>query len=154
MKSARQEKILELIVQYHIDTQEELALRLREAGYNVTQATISRDIRALRLTKVAGKDGKSYYAVLPGEAALPMDRFLRVLMDCVTDLAVGRNLVVIRTGSGMAMGAATALDALDWPELLGCIAGDDTIFCACRNEEEAAEVLRRLEGLLDERDRG
>ena len=147
MKTARQDKILELIARYQIDTQEELAARLNEAGYKVTQATVSRDIRSLRLTKVAGEDGRSYYAVLPESVSRSQDKYMRVLTDAVTDAAVGQNLVVIRTGSGMAMGAATALDALDWPQLLGCIAGDDTVFCACRTHEEALEILARLEGL-------
>ncbi len=147
MKTARQDKILELIDRYQIDTQEELAARLNEAGYKVTQATVSRDIRSLRLTKVAGEDGRSFYAVMPETVPRSQDRFLRVLTDAITGVSVGQNLVVVKTGSGMAMGAATALDALEWPQLLGCIAGDDTVFCACRDHEEAMEILALLESL-------
>ena len=134
MKLARHEKIIELIQEYDIDTQEELAARLNEAGFKVTQATVSRDIRALKMTKVAGKDGKSRYAILQD-----------------TQPGLGQNLVVIKTVTGMAMGVATALDALKWPEILGCIAGDDTIMCACKSTELAEGVMEKLGGILNRR---
>ena len=123
MKLARHEKIIELIKEYDIDTQEELAARLNEAGFKVTQATVSRDIRALKMTKVAGKDGKSRYAILQDTQPGLGDQYTRVLNDAVVSIEVGQNLVVIKTVTGMAMGVATALDALKWPEILGCIAG-------------------------------
>ena len=135
MKLARHEKIIELIKEYDIDTQEELAARLNEAGFKVTQATVSRDIRALKMTKVAGKDGKSRYAILQDTQPGLGDQYTRVLNDAVVSIEVGQNLVVIKTVTGMAMGVATALDALKWPEILGCIAGDDTIMCACKSSE-------------------
>ena len=97
MKSARHEKIIELIQQHDIDTQEELAARLNSAGFKVTQATVSRDIRALKLTKVAGKDGKSRYAVLSGAAVELGDKYTRVLHDALTSIDVGQNMIVIRT---------------------------------------------------------
>ena len=122
MKLARHEKIIELIKEYDIDTQEELAARLNEAGFKVTQATVSRDIRALKMTKVAGKDGKSRYAILQDTQPGLGDQYTRVLNDAVVSIEVGQNLVVIKTVTGMAMGVATALDALKWPEILGCIA--------------------------------
>ena len=133
MKSARHEKIIELIQQHDIDTQEELAARLNSAGFKVTQATVSRDIRALKLTKVAGKDGKSRYAVLH---------------DALTSIDVGQNMIVIRTVPGMAMGVAAALDALNWKEILGSIAGDDTVMCVARDNEQAQNVAERLKGIL------
>ena len=111
MKVARHEKIIELIRQYDIDTQEELAARLNEAGFKVTQATVSRDIRALKMTKVAGKDGKSHYAILSGSSAELGDKYTRVLHDALTSIDVGQNMIVIRTVPGMAMGVAAALDA-------------------------------------------
>ena len=126
MKVARHEKIIELIHQYDIDTQEELASRLNEAGFKVTQATVSRDIRALKLTKVAGKDGKSRYAIINNESGSLGEKYTRVLEDTLLSIDVGQNIIVIKTVSGMAMGVAAALDALKWPEILGCIAGDDT----------------------------
>lgn len=151
MKLARHEKIIELIRQYDIDTQEELAARLNEAGFKVTQATVSRDIRALKMTKVAGKDGKSHYAILKDAAPELGDKYTRVLRDAVISIDVGQNLVVVRTVPGMAMGVAAALDALAWPEILGCIAGDDTIMCACRSSDLALGVMEKLHNILDQK---
>ena len=131
MKVARHEKIIELIHQYDIDTQEELASRLNEAGFKVTQATVSRDIRALKLTKVAGKDGKSRYAIIT-----------------LLSIDVGQNIIVIKTVSGMAMGVAAALDALKWPEILGCIAGDDTIMCAAKTADMALGAAEKLRSFV------
>ena len=151
MKLARHEKIIELIRQYDIDTQEELAARLNEAGFKVTQATVSRDIRALKMTKVAGKDGKSHYAILKDTAPELGDKYTRVLRDAVISIDVGQNLVVVKTVPGMAMGVAAALDALAWPEILGCIAGDDTIMCACRSSDLALGVMEKLHNILDQK---
>ena len=139
MKSARHEKIIELIQQHDIDTQEELAARLNSAGFKVTQATVSRDIRALKLTKVAGKDGKSRYAVLSSASVELADKYTRVLHEALTSF---------RTVPGMAMGVAAALDALNWKEILGSIAGDDTVMCVARDNEQAQSVAERLKGIL------
>ena len=151
MKLARHEKVIELIHLYDIDTQEELAARLNEAGFKVTQATVSRDIRALKMTKVAGKDGKSHYAILKDAAPELGDKYTRVLRDAVISIDVGQNLVVVKTVPGMAMGVAAALDALAWPEILGCIAGDDTIMCACRSSDLALGVMEKLHNILDQK---
>lgn len=148
MKVARHEKIIELIQQYDIDTQEELALRLNEAGFKVTQATVSRDIRALKMTKVAGRDGKSRYAILEDAPGTLSDKYTRVLHDALTSIDVGQNMVVIRTVPGMAMGVAAALDAMKWPEILGSIAGDDTVMCVARTSEQALLVKDKLKGIL------
>lgn len=148
MKSARHEKIIELIQKYDIDTQEELAARLNEAGFKVTQATVSRDIRALKLMKVAGKDGKSCYAILTEPSAELGDKYTRILQDTLTSLDVGQNMLVIRTVPGMAMGVAAALDALKWKEILGSIAGDDTVMCVARDAEQAEIVAEKLKGIL------
>ena len=147
MKPARQEKILELISRYEVETQEELAAKLKEAGFNVTQATVSRDIRSLGLTKVVGKNGKVYYAPLPVTMEGNTDR-VRIFAEEMISVETGRNIVVIRTVPGMAMGLATALDAMKQPQILGCIAGDDTIFCVCPSDQEAAEVRSSLLALL------
>ena len=96
MKVARHEKIIELIHQYDIDTQEELASRLNEAGFKVTQATVSRDIRALKLTKVAGKDGKSRYAIINNESGSLGEKYTRVLEDTLLSIDVGQNIIVIK----------------------------------------------------------
>ena len=148
MKVARHEKIIELIHQYDIDTQEELASRLNEAGFKVTQATVSRDIRALKLTKVAGKDGKSRYAIINNESGSLGEKYTRVLEDTLQSIDVGQNIIVIKTVSGMAMGVAAALDALKWPEILGCIAGDDTIMCAVRTVKDTVNVSNKLKKLI------
>lgn len=148
MKSARHEKIIELIRKFDIDTQEELALRLNESGFKVTQATISRDIRALNMTKVTGKDGRSRYAILEGSSPDTGDKYSRVMRDAIVSADAAQNLVVIRTVPGMAMGVAAALDAMKWPEILGSIAGDDTIMCALRNSDEAETVTERVLSLV------
>ena len=148
MKVARHEKIKELIQKYEIDTQEELAARLNEAGFQVTQATVSRDIRALKMTKVAGKNGKSHYAMFKEFPEELGEKYTRVLHDALISIDQGQNIVVIRTVPGMAMGVAAALDALKWDEILGSIAGDDTVMCAARTAEQAASVVKRLKSIL------
>ena len=144
MKSARYEKIIELIQKYDIDTQEELAARLNEAGFKVTQATISRDIRALKMTKVTGKDGRSHYEILKDSSPVLGDKYSRVMKEGLISAESAQNLVVIRTVPGMAMGVAAALDARKWPEILGSIAGDDTIMCAARTAQDAEKIAEML----------
>ena len=147
MKVARHEKIKELIQQYDIDTQEELASRLNEAGFKVTQATVSRDIRALKMMKVTGKDGKSRYVILQELPTEMGEKYTRVLHDALLTIDQGQNILVIRTVPGMAMGVA-AVDALNWEEILGSIAGDDTVMCVARTLEEASSVAERLKSIL------
>ena len=135
MKRVRQNKILELIDEYDIDTQEELGKRLHESGFRVTQATISRDIKELQLKKQADKNGKSkYICVTPGSASFG-ERYARVLQDGMVSIDQADNLVVIKTVSGMAMAVAAAIDALEIEEIVGSIAGDDTIMCAVRTAD-------------------
>ena len=148
MKLARHEKIIELIQKYDIDTQEELAARLNAAGFKVTQATVSRDIRALKMTKVAGKDGKSRYAILTEPSVELGDKYTRILQDTLISLDQGQNMIVIRTVPGMAMGVAAALDALKWKEVLGSIAGDDTVMCVARDADQAGIIAEKLKGIL------
>ena len=148
MKVARHEKIKELIQQYDIDTQEELASRLNEAGFKVTQATVSRDIRALKMMKVTGKDGKSRYVILQELPTELGEKYTRVLHDALLTIDQGQNILVIRTVPGMAMGVAAALDAPNWEEILGSIAGDDTVMCVARTLEEASSVAERLKSIL------
>ena len=149
MKINRHAKILDLISRDDIETQEELAARLNEAGFKVTQATVSRDIRALKMTKVAGSNGKSRYAILEEHTPdLLSDKYSRVLKDAVISMNIGQNIVVVKTIPGMAMAAAAALDAMKWPEILGCIAGDDTIMCVVKTSEQASGVVQKLSGIL------
>lgn len=144
MKQTRQAKILELIEQYEIETQEELAGRLADAGFRVTQATVSRDIREMFLTKVAGKNGRPKYAAGSFGETTYSERYARVLADGMVSMAQADNLVVIKTVSGMAMAVAAAVDALGIEEIAGCIAGDDTIMCAVKTAELVPGVMKRL----------
>lgn len=144
MKQTRQAKILELIGQYEIETQEELAGRLADAGFRVTQATVSRDIREMFLTKVAGKNGRPKYAARNYGETTYSARYARVLSDGMVSMAQADNLVVIKTVSGMAMAVAAAVDALGIEEIAGCIAGDDTIMCAVKTAELVPGVMERL----------
>lgn len=144
MKRVRQNKILELIGEYDIDTQEELGKRLHESGFRVTQATISRDIKELQLKKQADKNGKSkYICVTPGSASFG-ERYARVLQDGMVSIDQADNLVVIKTVSGMAMAVATAIDALEIEEIVGSIAGDDTIMCAVRTADLVPAVIEKI----------
>ncbi|MDO4477778.1 MAG: arginine repressor [Lachnospiraceae bacterium] len=142
MKNARHQQILELIRNEDIETQEELAERLKENGFQVTQATVSRDIRQLELKKVPYMGGKSRYMVSPGGITALSSRYARVLKDAYVSLDISLNIAVIKTVSGMAMALAAALDSLDWQEILGCIAGDDTVMCVLRSPNDA-EILRQ-----------
>lgn len=144
MKNARQTQIIRLIEKYHIETQEELADYLNKAGFQVTQATISRDIRELHLIKVADGQGKSRYSIIQNEVGHLSKKYTRVLKDAYVSMETAGNLLVIKTVPGMAMAAGAALDALGWPEILGCIAGDDTIMCAIRTPQDANDVMGKL----------
>lgn len=147
MKRARQGKILELINRYEIETQEDLANKLLEAGIPVTQATVSRDIRELSLTKVVGENGRPKYASMDygGNTATFTDRYARVLQDGMIAVNQADNIVVIRTVSGMAMAVAAAVDALGMEEIVGSIAGDDTIMCAVKSASMVPAVMKKLE---------
>ena len=149
MKKQRQGAILEIIRSTDVDTQEELAERLRQQGYRVTQATVSRDIRELKLSKVAAGGGRQKYAVMSQKNQKAEDRYIRALRDGFVSMEPAQNLLVMRTASGMAMAVAAALDSLNLPEVVGCIAGDDTVFAAARSKEEAAALAGKLNALLD-----
>lgn len=152
MKVRRQSKIIELINKYNIETQEELADLLTEAGFNVTQATISRDIRELKLTKVAVDNGKQKYIVLQNQEAKLSEKYVRVLRDGFISMDMAQNLLVIKTVSGMAMAVAAAIDALHINGIVGCIAGDDTIMCAIRSTDETHVVMQKINKLMVSRD--
>ena len=148
MKIGRQSKIIELIREYDIETQEELLELLSREGYQTTQATISRDIRELKLTKVPTASGHQKYTILRASAEGGYEKFVRMLQDGFLAMDSAGNILVIRTYSGMAMAVAAALDHLDIPEMVGCIAGDDTIMCAVRSEDEMTRVMTRINGYL------
>lgn len=148
MKTKRQRKIIELITNYDIETQEELAAKLVENGFNVTQATISRDIRELNLTKIATKGGKQKYAVQSSSDIVSNSKYMRVLNDGIITMDTAGNILVVKTVSGMAMAVAAALDAMQIREILGCIAGDDTIMCVVKHAEETQWVKEHIESFI------
>lgn len=150
MKGNRHAKIVELIHQYQIETQEELAQKLVEAGFKVTQATVSRDIRDLRLTKVPAENGRQKYAVIQNEQNVPEEKFIRILRDGFVSMDMAQNILVIKTVSGMAMALAAALDAMQLDEIVGCVGGDDTIMCAVRTVDDTILLMEKIKKLLGE----
>ena len=151
MKSKRQEKILEIIGSRAVETQEELADILNAEGFAVTQATVSRDIRELKLIKTGDDKNKQKYTLIQDSAkgaAEPKDRYIRVLREGFVSMDKAQNILVIKTVSGMAMAVAAALDALEFEAIVGSIAGDDTIMCAVRSEELTDKVMSELTKVL------
>ena len=149
MKFQRQTKILELIEKETLETQEELSARLREAGFDTTQATVSRDIKELRLIKVMTADGTYRYATAAAEQEGGMQtRVRRIFRESVTSVAVAQNMVVIKTLPGLASAAGYAIDAMREPTVIGTLAGDDTVFCVMRDNEAAAEFRENALKLL------
>ncbi|WP_250277433.1 arginine repressor [[Clostridium] colinum] len=149
MKTKRHSKIKELITEYDIETQDDLTKKLREAGFDVTQATVSRDIRELKLTKVTNSEGKQKYQVFLQEDKKISEKFIRVFKDGVVSIDYAQNIIVIKTLNGMAMGVATALDSMGNDEIIGSIAGDDNIFCVVKNEEKAIKLVERLRAKIN-----
>ena len=149
MKKSRHGKIIELIENYDIETQDELAEKLKEAGFQVTQATVSRDIRALKLSKVPTGNGRQQYVVLKQDDSFLGDKYIRVLKDGFVSMDMAQNILVIKTVSGMAMAVAAALDAMKMREIVGSIAGDDTIMMAIRSVEDTRIVMDKIHKMMD-----
>ena len=150
MKTKRQTKMLELIKKHDIETQEELSDYLQKEGYQVTQATVSRDIRELKLTKVAMSNGRQKYAALTEANEALSEKYTRVFRDAFVSMDMAQNILVIKTVSGMAMAVAAAIDAMHLHEIVGCIAGDDTIMCAVRSVDDTIAVMSRLRKLVED----
>lgn len=148
MKRERHAKIIELIENYHIGTQEELAAMLNDDGFLVTQATVSRDIRELHLSKVPAGKGQQRYAVLKHSDAHLGDKYIRVLKDGFVSIDMAGNILVVKTVSGMAMAVAAAIDAMKFKEIVGTIAGDDTIMMAVRTVEDNKILMEKLKELI------
>ena len=149
LKKNRHNTILEIIANQEIDTQEERARQLREAGYDVTQATVSRDIRELNLYKVSADGGKQKYAILRQEDSRHLeDKYIRVLKDGFSSMDMAQNILVVKTVSGMAMAVAAAIDAMRFQEIVGSIAGDDTIMMAVRTVDDTEKLMGRIWELL------
>ena len=148
MKGKRQEAILELVKKYEIETQEELAEKLNKNGFAVTQATISRDIRELKLTKIQ-RGAKQVYAALTENKYSNSNIYIDILKHSFVSMDMAQNILVVKTASGTAMALATALDSLHWDEIVGTIAGDDTVMCAIRTVEDTKKLMKRLEAILE-----
>jgi len=149
MKSERQNEIIRLITTKDIETQEDLAAELRTKGFKVTQATVSRDIREMRLMKVAANGGGFKYA-RPERAEIAVnERLTRILTDSLISVDSSGNIIVVKTLSGSANVAAEAIDTLEWPEILGTIAGDNTVFVITRNEASTLEISEKIRKLTD-----
>ncbi|MDE6363809.1 MAG: arginine repressor [Lachnospiraceae bacterium] len=148
MKRERHEVVVDLINRYDIETQEELAAYLRKEGFDVTQATVSRDIRELHLSKIAAGGGRQKYIILQNEDNRLGDKYIRVLREGFVSMCMAQNILVIKTVQGMAMAVAAAVDAMRFAEIVGCIAGDDTIFAAVKSVEETKVVMQKLDEII------
>lgn len=150
MKIKRHAKIVEIIKTQDIETQEELAAQLKQAGFDVTQATVSRDIRELKLSKIAAENGRQKYTVYASVLSDVnfSDKFIRVFKNAVRSMDYANNLIVLKTLEGMAMAVAACIDAMNNSEVLGTIAGDDTIFCAVKSETDAIAMMNKFKEII------
>lgn len=148
MKTVRQVAILDIIEKQEIETQEELASALNARGIRVTQATVSRDIKELRLLKVLTPSGKYKYAMGDQADNNLTDRFIRMLAESLLSVSSANNLIVVKTLSGSANVAAEALDSMHWPEVLGTLAGDNTVLLIIRSNEETITVTSRIREMM------
>lgn len=148
MKAQRQAKILELVREHEIETQGELTKRLAQAGFDVTQATVSRDIHEMKLTKIAALEGGYKYALPVQHDNVSISRLKRVFWDSFVSMDCAGTLLVIRTFNGMAMAVGAALDAMQLQEIVGCIAGDDVVMCATKSEKDAIDLMEKLKRVM------
>ena len=149
MKSKRHSKIIEIINSKAIETQEELAEELKSAGFEVTQATVSRDIKTLRLIKIQGSDGKYRYSIINQNKNDMLEKLSSILINTVISVEKIDKIVVVKTISGSASAAAEAIDRLELGEIAGTIAGDNTIFILVRTLEKAQELVERISKMLN-----
>ena len=148
MKSERHAMILNLIETTNVETQEELADMLKKRGICVTQATVSRDIKELRLIKVLAENGGYKYATVDKAEAGMKERFVRIFGDSVVGINTSANLVIVKTLSGSANAAAEAVDSMHWNDIVGTMAGDNTIFIAARDEKAVPDIVKRLSAMI------
>jgi len=149
MKYSRHSKIIEIIKEYEVETQHELARLLKEKGYDVTQATVSRDIKELRLVKILSVNGNYKYSNSNESSQLVSDRFMKMFRNAVLAVDYTHYFVVFHTLEGSANAAAAAVDALKNDKIVGTMAGDDTIFLLARTEADAIELTDYFKGLLE-----
>ena len=148
MKPKRHAMILKLIAAENIETQEELATLLSAQGFNVTQATVSRDIKELRLIKVLTGEGKYKYATVEKAESDLQERFIRLFGNCVVSITSAGNLIVVKTMAGIAAVAAEANDSMKWPEIAGSIAGDNTVFVAVREGKSVSDIIKKFQKMM------
>ena len=148
-RATRQIKILDIIAKQDIDTQEELVSKLQEEGFNVTQATVSRDIKDMNIIKTLSDDGRhyKYVAQQPKDASIS-DKYLKIYKSSVLSISSGENIIVLKTEIGSAMPCAAFIDKLNMPEVLGVISGDDTIFVAVDSIDHTEKIAQKFEDLL------
>ena len=151
VKTKRHAKILEIIHNNPVDTQEELLKWLRQSGFDVTQATVSRDIKELRLIKTLGPDGNYRYSTIQLENDSISSKFHSLFVDAVTGVDYAVNIVVVRCLTGMAQAVCAAMDSLHWNNILGTIAGDDTYICIMKDENQAIDLVTELKKMLRNR---
>ncbi len=149
MKYSRHSKILEIIESNDVETQDELAQALKATGFDVTQATVSRDIKEMRLIKVLTKDGRYKYASIREKEGVVNDRFLKMFRNSVVSIDFAGNIIVIKTLVGSASAAGVAIDAFNVKEIVGSIAGDDTIFLLVKDANDVPQLLNYFSNLLD-----
>ncbi|MBQ4423284.1 MAG: arginine repressor [Clostridia bacterium] len=148
MKPKRHAMILKLIAAENIETQEELASLLSAQGFTVTQATVSRDIKELRLIKVLTGEGRYKYATVEKAESDLQERFIRLFSNCVVSITSAGNLIVVKTMAGSAAVAAEAIDSMKWPEIAGSIAGDNTIFVAVREGKNVSDIIKKFQKMM------
>lgn len=148
-RATRQLKILEIIAKNDIDTQEELVIRLKNDGFDVTQATVSRDIKDMGIIKVLTTDGRHYkYVAQQSKEPSSSDKYIKIFKNTVISIRTAENLIVVKTEEGGANAAAALIDRLDYDEVVGVIAGDNTIFIAVDSIDNASKVANMLEDIL------
>ena len=153
MRYSRQNKILELINSNEIDTQEKLVALLKESGFEVTQATISRDIKELQLVKVLSPSGKYKYAVASHPDTLPSERFTKIFRETITSFVASGNIVAVKTLSGCGPAAGEAIDSYGLPHIVASVAGDNTIFLLADDEKNVPEIIDKFREMLQTRNR-
>ena len=150
MKTGRQSKIIEIIQKNEVETQEELSEYLVREGYSVTQATVSRDIRELKLTKISMNNGRQKYAILNDAPDDMSQKYARILRDGFVSMDMAQNIIVIKKVSGMANAVCAALDSRQMQEIVGSIAGDDTIMCAIRTVEDTTALMKKIKKIVEQ----
>lgn len=149
MKTNRQSKIIEIIQKNEVETQDELSALLEKDGFRVTQATVSRDIRELKLTKIPTAGGRQKYAVITDAPENLSPKYERVLREGFLSMDMAQNILVIKTVSGMASAVCAAIDAMKMREIVGSIAGDDTIMCAIRTVDDTYAVMKKIRRIVE-----